>query len=539
MSRMIHINQHENSFIDPRSRPGNRGRGRGPLLSRIVRTLLRLFRTLTLAGVGLAIGIALFYSWSWFTHRTVLPGVVILQMPVGGLATADAAALLTKRWAAESTVVSGFNQTIQASPAEMGFILHAEATLSQANAPIHSRDPEKVIAFYRSDRTVNPLISLDDQAATHFLKGLATQIEREAINAGVVWDGARFVESPAVVGETIDIPATIARWRAHAAVFHAAGPVPLITKTVPPAVLTTASQVEGINQMVDQPLELRLFDPLSGSQTVYTIPPQMWVPWLSFEGLAGEGVSLERPAWQIDRLAIAAALTDLEVQFGLAPYQQLDPALTESLAERVVAHMNGTTAENPLARVYYKDRIHLVQPGETIASISRDYGFPYPWVQKANPGVESLAIGQQLIIPSPDVLLPLPVVTHKRIEISLSEQRMRAYENGVLKWDWPISSGIAESPTSPGLFQIQSHAESAYAENWDLHMPYFMGIYQPVPGNDFMNGFHGFPTRDGSQLLWTNSLGRPVTYGCILVDNAVVTDLYEWAEPGVIVKISQ
>ena len=55
---------------------------------------------------------------------------------------------------------------------------------------------------------------------------------------------------------------------------------------------------------------------------------------------------------------------------------------------------------------------------------------------------------------------------------------------------------------------------------------------------DFTNGFHGFPTRGGSQLLWTNSLGTRVTYGCILISNDHIRQLYDWAEDGVVVQIT-
>ena len=65
--------------------------------------------------------------------------------------------------------------------------------------------------------------------------------------------------------------------------------------------------------------------------------------------------------------------------------------------------------------------------------------------------------------------------------------------DGQLKWEWPASTGIDSSPTAPGVFQIQSHEPNAYAGNWDLWMPSFMGIYRPVPTSEFMNGFHGFP----------------------------------------------
>lgn len=142
-----------------------------------------------------------------------------------------------------------------------------------------------------------------------------------------------------------------------------------------------------------------------------------------------------------------------------------------------------------------------------------------------------------MTIPSPDELLPLPPVQGKRIQVSLSEQRVRVFEAGTLKWDWPASTGIDSSPTSPGIFQVQSHQEEAYASLWDLWMPWFVGIYRPAPGVDFMNGFHGFPRRGDRQLLWTGDLGRRVTYGCILLNTENAQLLYGWAQAGVVVEI--
>jgi len=148
-----------------------------------------------------------------------------------------------------------------------------------------------------------------------------------------------------------------------------------------------------------------------------------------------------------------------------------------------------------------------------------------------------LMAGARIKIPSPDVLTPLPVVENKRIVVSISDQTMQAFEDGELKWDWKTSTGMDSSPTSPGIYQIQTHEEMAYAANWDLYMPWFMGIYRPVPGQEFMNGFHGFPSRDRRQLLWTKDLGRRVTYGCILLSSDNAKTLYDWAEEGVIVEI--
>src|SRR5690606_20896570 len=104
-------------------------------------------------------------------------------------------------------------------------------------------------------------------------------------------------------------------------------------------------------------------------------------------------------------------------------------------------------------RIYHNDRKHTVQPGETLSSIAWRYGMPYPWIEQVNPGAaNNLFTGQVLVIPSPDKLLPLPIVRNKRIVVSLSQQRMWAYETGALKWEWPVSTGIDSSPTSPGVF---------------------------------------------------------------------------------------
>ncbi len=116
---------------------------------------------------------------------------------------------------------------------------------------------------------------------------------------------------------------------------------------------------------------------------------------------------------------------------------------------------------------------------------------------------------------------------------------MWAYENGATKWEWVISTGISDSPTWPGIFQIQTHDGTAYAGNWNLWMPSFMGVYRPVPTSEFMNGFHGFPSRNGSQILWTSNLGAPITYGCILLSSTNAELLYDWAEEGVVVEIQK
>jgi len=86
------------------------------------------------------------------------------------------------------------------------------------------------------------------------------------------------------------------------------------------------------------------------------------------------------------------------------------------------------------------------------------------------------------------------------------------------------------------VFQVQTHERKAYASVWDLTMPHFLGIYEAWPG--FMNGIHGLPTLSNGTRLWENILGKPASYGCIILDLKTAEWLYKWAEDGVIVEIT-
>ncbi|NDJ35889.1 MAG: L,D-transpeptidase family protein, partial [Chloroflexi bacterium] len=172
-------------------------------------------------------------------------------------------------------------------------------------------------------------------------------------------------------------------------------------------------------------------------------------------------------------------------------------------------------------------------------SIAWDVGVPYWRIAEANPGIntDGLDVGNTLTIPAKTDLLPLPVVEGKRMLVDISDQRAWAYQDGDLWREFIISTGIDRSPTQPGVFQMQLFDEYAYAGNWDLYMPDFIGIYEAWPG--FMNGFHGLPTLSSGVTLWADVLGQPASYGCIILDLDDSTALWQWAEPGIVVEIRE
>jgi lipoprotein-anchoring transpeptidase ErfK/SrfK len=334
---------------------------------------------------------------------------------------------------------------------------------------------------------------------------------------------------PALKGRVLDTAATLAWLQEHPWEVFAERRLPLVVRPVDPAVTDVSPVIDQVSQLLTAPLTVRLYDPIADEHREWTIPPAVIGDWFVFEVDPADATRL---TWRLDPARIEPFLATQSATLGAERFvdpQTAIPLLIEAVANR---------QPEVKLRIAHPARRHIVKSGETISSIAMDYGIPYPWIEQANPDLgATLFAGQVITIPSPDLLIPLPVVEGKRIVVSISQQRVWVYENGALKWEWPASTGIDSSPTSPGVFQVQTHELNAYASNWNLWMPYFIGIYRPVPTSDFMNGFHGFPSREGSQILWTRNLGSPITYGCILVSTENAKLLFDWAEPGVIVDV--
>jgi LysM repeat protein len=376
-----------------------------------------------------------------------------------------------------------------------------------------------------------PIYRYDSLLARQTLETLAPQLEIPAVEAGLRLVAGQVEATPAQAGQSLDVPATLAQLSQNPTQILDQGRLPLVMQPVAPKLTDISGPLAQANQLVANPISIRAYDPISNETVEWQLEAAEWSDWLTLEIKPDDPTQL---AWSLNPDKVGTFLAGQAESLGQARYLELDqaiPALTTALE----------TQNWPIQlRLYHHPQQHTVQPGETLSSIGYDYGLPYPWIEQANPGLGSaLSPGQVITIPSPDALLPLPVVQHKRLVVSLSQQKLWAYENGGLKWEWPVSTGIASSPTAPGIFQVQTHVPNAYAANWNLWMPHFLGIYRPVPTSDFMNGFHGFPTRNGSTLLWTDDLGHRVTYGCILISSENAATLYDWAEAGVVVEIQR
>jgi lipoprotein-anchoring transpeptidase ErfK/SrfK len=128
-----------------------------------------------------------------------------------------------------------------------------------------------------------------------------------------------------------------------------------------------------------------------------------------------------------------------------------------------------------------------------------------------------------------------PDARPKRIEVSLSPQKMIAWRGDKRVLEFPVTTGQDGQETIPGEYEVLDKEADAYPEGWQLDMPYWIGIYQ---FGDYENGFHALPSDGSGEVYWADALGKyPASHGCVVLSPAGAAKLYEWADIGTTVDI--
>ena len=122
----------------------------------------------------------------------------------------------------------------------------------------------------------------------------------------------------------------------------------------------------------------------------------------------------------------------------------------------------------------------------------------------------------------------------KRIEVNISTQRFYAYEGDNLVYEFRTSTGLRGKDTAAGHFEILSKIPNAYSRIWNLHMPYWLGIYYV---GTVENGIHALPIRPDGSVMWGGLLGQRASYGCVILSTEAARIIYNWAEIGTPVHI--
>ena len=138
----------------------------------------------------------------------------------------------------------------------------------------------------------------------------------------------------------------------------------------------------------------------------------------------------------------------------------------------------------------------------------------------------SLAYAASVSTLNPDtaVLGSESVDPNKWVEVSLSEQKVRAWEGNKLVMEFPISSG-KWAPTPTGTFNIwyKTRSQSMVGGSQELGTYYNL---PNVPNNMFF--YQGYALHGA---YWHNNFGHPMSHGCVNQPLANAAQIFEWAGP--------
>ncbi len=143
----------------------------------------------------------------------------------------------------------------------------------------------------------------------------------------------------------------------------------------------------------------------------------------------------------------------------------------------------------------------------------------YPKTSLAKSLFEATEVSEQVVLGTTNA-----AGEEKWIEVSLDEQKLRAWEGNRLVMDFPISSG-KWAPTPKGTFNIWYKTRSQKMEGGSKALGTY--YYLPnVPHNMFF--YQGYAIHGA---YWHNNFGNPMSHGCVNSPLAQVGPLWEWAGP--------
>ena len=178
----------------------------------------------------------------------------------------------------------------------------------------------------------------------------------------------------------------------------------------------------------------------------------------------------------------------------------------------------------PLYRLYYESVFWITSLGEGPDG--------YPWYGLTDDRLRVIYhVPAAAVRPIPvQELAPIsPGVPEgsKRLEVSLAEQVVRAYEDEQQVFEAPMSSGALLSGTPRGRYRILVKRPSRHMGDGRLTTDLAAYELPGVPWVSYFTGngvaFHG--------AYWHDNFGSPISHGCLNLRNADARWIYCWSTP--------
>lgn len=170
--------------------------------------------------------------------------------------------------------------------------------------------------------------------------------------------------------------------------------------------------------------------------------------------------------------------------------------------------------------------IYKVRSGDTLQKIADMFGVPLGYLADQNQIYNPNLIQVDQMIKRPP-WPPLPDEKGKQIIVVLSSQQVFVYEDGKLLKTFLVSTGTADHRTVVGNFKIWIKLKSTPMSGPGYYLP-------DVPNTMYFYkdyGLHG--------TYWHNNFGHPMSHGCVNLSIVDAEWLFNWAEVGTPVKVTE
>jgi LysM repeat protein len=480
-------------------------------------------------GVGILVLIILVFVGSVIFSNQIGYNIWALNMPLSGLSVEEAQTTLERAWQEETLIdiiIEGETLT-SIVPTEIGLLLDGAQMAEQAKATGLGGFPFGI--------EIAPIATLDYATAQTYMLSIIDQVYIPPYEAGYALQDGAIIGVRGRASRELDIALTLENIMQNPNLIAQSQRIELLTQSTPPNIADPNPYLDDARTFIESEFKLIGYDPFENVYIPWTSPPEDRIKWLA---AGNNGLVIRENGFE----PFFDALNEWLLQSEQARYLD-EREVLRNLNEGL---LNGT--EDVYLRVRYLPTSYTIESGDRGFSIGRKTGLPFGLIDEANPGLnwDILSVGQQINLPSRDLLLQEDPVPNKRIVVDLDRLWLVAYENNEIVFSWPVSSGRSDAPTYPGIFQILEKNDVAYGSSFSLcgeggtdcaqwTMYWFMGIYEVVPG--LMNGFHGAVLLPNGGYLGGGGVRGRTTFGCVMSENSEAELLYNWAEVGTVVEI--
>lgn len=374
------------------------------------------------------------------------------------------------------TVVLNENTKVNTTFDEIGV---TASNIEKLSSDIYSHDLIWKIGNWGTEPNIVFEPSINTEKYNAFLKKYYTEIPQTK-NAEIVWDNSSYKVVPGVSGVTFNLD-EVAPALTNIIKGQEISPVFALVSETPQIVDSEAQKVADEANHLQSDLNIQ-----AGTQTIKVNYSDALFKFQE------EGKNLLR----------------VNNDEALKQYVELIPSYVNRDAK------NGAAIVDSAGNV-----LHTVEENHSGLALTEDNSSMVSNLQKV------LSNNETVLNVKVDEVEPVVDKKIRRIDVNLSEQKVRLYENEQIVHEWAVSSGKAATPTTKGNFKVRAFVRVQDMTGEDYDTP-------DVPWVVYFNGdesFHG--------AYWHNEFGTPRSHGCVNLPLPQAEQLYNFAYEGMEVSV--